>query len=44
MILEWILGKQGCLDPSGSGFRPVVGCSEHSKEPSRSVKGVEFRA
>jgi hypothetical protein len=30
------------LDSCGSGYRPVVGFCEHSKEPSGSIKGRKF--
>jgi hypothetical protein len=32
IILDWILGKQG-------GKGSVVGCCEHSKEPSGFIRG-----
>jgi hypothetical protein len=36
------VGRCG-LDSSDSGKEPVVGCCEHSNEPSGSIKGGEFR-
>jgi hypothetical protein len=30
------------LESSASGYRPVMGFSEHDDEPSGSVKGQEF--
>jgi hypothetical protein len=33
---------RGGVDSSGSGKRPVVGCSEHGNKPSGSIKSGEF--
>jgi hypothetical protein len=35
------VGRCG-VDSSGSGKGPVMGCFEHTNEPSGSIKGSEF--
>jgi hypothetical protein len=43
MDLEEVNRVGGCeLDSSGSGYGPVVGCSEYGNDPSGFIKGREF--
>jgi hypothetical protein len=41
LVLRKYFGKMW-TDSSGSGYGPVVGASEHTNEPSASIKDREF--